>query len=287
MCTKRLWISNSPWTVSFRSENKRNRFIVRLSENEKAEDYKRREKVLTVYFLSTEIPVWLLFFALGVSSDKEAMDLIAFDGDDASITNSLIASIHVADAVCEAFRCGNNALTYVEQQIKSTKFPPAESVDECLHLYLFPGLQSLKKKARFLGYMVKCLLNSYAGKRKCENRDSFRNKRIELAGELLEREIRVHLAHARRKMTRAMQKHLSGDGDLKPIEHYLDASVITNGLSRAFSTGAWSHPFRKMERVSGVVANLGRANPLQTLIDLRRTRQQVLYTGKVGDARYP
>ncbi|XP_020887712.1 DNA-directed RNA polymerases IV and V subunit 2 [Arabidopsis lyrata subsp. lyrata] len=118
MCTKRLWISNSPWTVSFRSENKRNRFIVRLSENEKSEDYKKREKVLTVYFLSTEIPVWLLFFALGVSSDKEAMNLIAFDGDDASITNSLIASIHEADAVCEAFRCGNNALSYVEQQIK-------------------------------------------------------------------------------------------------------------------------------------------------------------------------
>ncbi|ANM64217.1 RNA polymerase Rpb2 domain 4 [Arabidopsis thaliana x Arabidopsis arenosa] len=287
MCTKRLWISNSPWTVSFRSETKRNRFIVRLSENEKAEDYKIMEKVLTVYFLSTEIPVWLLFFALGVSSDKEAMDLIAFDGDDASITNSLIASIHEADAVCEAFRCGNNALTYVEHQIKSTKFPPAESVDDCLRLYLFPCLQGLKKKARFLGYMVKCLLSAYAGKRKCENRDSFRNKRIELAGELLEREIRVHLAHARRKMTRAMQKQLSGDGDLKPIEHYLDASVITNGLNRAFSTGAWSHPFRKMERVSGVVANLGRANPLQTLIDLRRTRQQVLYTGKVGDARHP
>ena len=79
---------------------------MRLSENEKAEDYKIVEKVLTVYFLSTEIPVWLLFFALGVSSDKEAMDLIAFDGDDASITNSLIASIHEADAVCEAFRCG-------------------------------------------------------------------------------------------------------------------------------------------------------------------------------------
>lgn len=287
MCTKRLWISNSPWTVSFRSETKRNRFIVRLAENQKSEDYKRREKVLTVYFLSTEIPVWLLFFALGVSSDKEAIDLISFDGDDASITNSLIASIHEADAVCEAFRCGNNALAYVEQQIKSTKFPPAESVDDCLRLYLFPGLQGLRQKARFLGYMVKCLLSAYAGKRKCENRDSFRNKRIELAGELLEREIRVHLAHARKTMTKAMQRHLTGDGDLKPVEHYLDASIITNGLSRAFSTGAWSHPFRKMERVSGVVANLGRANPLQTLIDLRRTRQQVLYTGKVGDARYP
>ncbi|EOA32997.1 hypothetical protein CARUB_v10016327mg [Capsella rubella] len=279
MCTKRLWISNSPIHHG--------QFIVRLAENQKLEEYRRREKVLTVYFLSTEIPVWVLFFALGVSSDKEAMDLIAFDGDDASITNSLIASIHEADAVKEGFRHGNNALAFVEKQIKDTKFPPAESVDDILRLYLFPGLQSLKKKARFLGYMVKCLLSAYAGKRKCENRDSFRNKRMELAGELLEREIRVHLAHARRNMTKAMQKHLAGEGVLKPIEHYLDASIITNGLNRAFSTGQWSHPFRKMERVSGVVANLGRANPLQTLIDLRRTRQQVLYTGKVGDARYP
>ncbi|KAL0816584.1 hypothetical protein Bca101_073028 [Brassica carinata] len=287
ICTKRLWISNSPWTVSYRSETKRNRFIVRLSENQKAEDFKRKEKVLTVYFLSTEIPVWVLFFALGVASDKEAVDLIAFDGGDASITNSVVASIQEADSVCEDFRHGRNALAYVEQQIKGTKFPPGESVDECLSLYLFPGLKSLKQKARFLGYMVKCLFSAYAGKRKCENRDNFRNKRIELAGELLERELRVHLAHARRTMTKAMQRHLTGDGDLKPIEHYLDASIITNGLSRAFSTGAWCHPFRKMERVSGVVANLGRANPLQSLIDLRRTRQQVLYTGRVGDARYP
>ncbi|KFK44270.1 nuclear rna polymerase d2a [Arabis alpina] len=287
MCTKRLWISSSPWTVSYRSETKRNRFIVRLAENQISEDCKRREKVLTVYFLSTEIPVWVLFFALGVSSDREVIDLIAFDGADASINNSLKASNYEADAVCEKFREGRNALAYVEEQIKSTKFPPGESVDDCLRLYLFPGLKGLKQKARFLGYMVKCLLSAFAGKRKCENRDSFRNKRIELAGELLEREIRVHLAHARRTMTKAMQRHLTGEGDLKPIERYLDASIITNGLSRAFSTGAWSHPFRNMERVSGVVANLGRANPLQTLIDLRRTRQQVLYTGKVGDARYP
>nr|GLL19830.1 DNA-directed RNA polymerases IV and V subunit 2 [Ipomoea trifida] len=42
-----------------------------------------------------------------------------------------------------------------------------------------------------------------------------------------------------------------------------------------------------MERVSGVVANLRRTNPLQMTADMRKTRQQVSYTGKVGDARYP
>ncbi|VVA99127.1 unnamed protein product [Arabis nemorensis] len=193
MCTKRLWISSSPWTVSYRSETKRNRFIVRLAENQKSEDYKRREKVLIVYFLSTEIPVWVLFFALGVSSDQEVVDLIGFDGEDAIINNSLNASICEADAVC---REGRNALAYVDKLVKNAKFRPSESVDDCLRLYLFLGLKSLKQKARFLGYME--------------------------------------------------------DG-------------------KGFS----------------VVANLGHANPLQTLIDLRRTQQQVLCIGKVGDARYP
>lgn len=88
-------------------------------------------------------------------------------------------------------------------------------------------------------------------------------------------------------MSKVLQKDLYGDRDVRPIEHYLDASIVTNGLSRAFSSGAWSHPFKRMERISGVVANLGRTNPLQTMVDLRKTRQQVLYTGKVGGARYP
>ncbi|XP_010537597.1 PREDICTED: DNA-directed RNA polymerases IV and V subunit 2-like [Tarenaya hassleriana] len=288
ICLKRLWVSRTPeWTVAYRSEMKRNRLIVRLGEPPKSENSNRTEKVLTVYFLSTDIPVWILFFALGVSSDKEIIDLIDCGCHYASLVNIFLASIRDADGVGEGFRHGINAITYVGNQIKNTKFPPGESPDECISLYMFPGLKGVKQKARFLGYMVKCLLLAYCGKRKCENRDSFRNKRVDLAGELLETELRVHLLHARKTMTKAMQRHLTGDGDLKQIEQYLDASIITNGLTRAFSTGAWSHPFKKMERISGVVATLGRANPLQSLIDLRRTRQQVQYNGKVGDARYP
>ncbi|XP_021890660.1 DNA-directed RNA polymerase D subunit 2b [Carica papaya] len=287
ICLKRLWVSNSQgWTVAYRSEVKRNRLIIRLVGVSKIEDVKGGEKVLAVYLLSTEIPLWILFFALGVSSDREIIGLIDYDGDDANIINVLFASIHDADEKCEGFRRGKKALHYVGKLIKDTRFPPGDSIEECLSLYLFPTLHGLKQKARFLGYMVKCLLLAYTGKRKCDNRDNFRNKRLELAGELLERELKVHLAHARKSMTKAFQKNLNGD-DIKPIEHYLDASIITNGLQRAFSTGAWSHPFKRMERISGVVANLGRANPLQTMIDMRKTRQQVQYTGKVGDARYP
>lgn len=287
ICRKRLWITNNQClTVAYQSDVKRNRLILRLAQTG-LEDAKIEKEVLTVYFLSTEIPVWILFFALGVSSDKEIVDLIDFPTDDASISNILFASIHVSDEVCDGFRTQKKALGFMETQIKRTQFPPKESAEECLNMHLFPNLKGMMQKARFLGYMVRCLFQAFTGRRKCNNRDDFRNKRMELAGDLLERELRAQISHARKRMAKALQRDLYGDKGLRQIEFYLDASIVTNGLSRAFSTGAWCHPFKKTERISGVVANVGRTNPLQTMVDMRKTRQQVSYTGKVGDARYP
>ncbi|KAE9609271.1 putative DNA-directed RNA polymerase [Lupinus albus] len=286
--TKRLWVINSPhWTIAYKSPMKRYRLVIKLVGNSRIEEINSGEKMLTVYFLSVEIPVWILFFILGVTSDKEVIDLIDCGNGDARLENILSASIRDADEKCEGFRNGKNALHYLEGFVKGVQFPPPESIEECLDLYVFPNIKGLKRKARFLAYMVKGLLLAYSGRKRSDNRDDFRNKRIELAGELLERELRVHIAHARKRMAKVLQRDLYGDREVRPVEHYLDASIITNGLQRAFSTGAWSHPFKRMERVSGVVANLGRTNPLQTAADLRRTRQQVQYTGKVGDARYP
>lgn len=285
---KRLWVLNTPcWTVAHKSQMKRNRLVIKLVGNSRSEEINNGEKVLTVYFLSVEIPVWILFFALGVSSDKEIVDLIDYGSGDARIHNILFASIRDADEKCEGFRMGKTALYYMEEHVKGVQFPPPESIDDCLNMYLFPNIGGLSRKARYLAYMVKVLLLAYTGRRKCDNRDDFRNKRLDLAGELLDRELKVHIAHARKRMAKALQRDLYGDREVRPIEHYLDASIITNGLQRAFSTGAWTHPYKRMERISGVVATLGRTNPLQTMAELRRTRQQVQYTGKVGDARYP
>ncbi|XP_010275247.1 PREDICTED: DNA-directed RNA polymerases IV and V subunit 2-like [Nelumbo nucifera] len=287
ICLKRLWVSSKPsWMVSYRSNLKKRRVYIKLIETPKPE-YLQGGNVLNVYFLSSTIPLWILFFALGASSDKEIVEMIDLDISDATFVNILLSTICDADEKCEGFRKEGKALKHIDELIKNTKFPPTDSIEDILNNSLFPALSSYREKALFLGYMVKCLLLSYTGRRKCENRDDFRNKRLELAGDLLERELRVHIRHAQRRMTKAMQKDLYGDRALHPIEHYLDASIITNGLTRAFSTGAWSHPFNTGERLSGVVATLRRTNPLQMTADMRKTRQQVQYTGKVGDARFP
>lgn len=260
---------------------------VKLAEPPKA-DGPCGGKIINIHFLySQSIPIWIMFFALGVSSDKEVCQMIGLDTKESSLVNILLATISDADEHCEDFRKQGKALEFISEQIKAAKFPPEESIEECIDKYLFPNLSSHKEKALFLGYMVKCLLLSYSGRRKCDNRDDFRNKRLELAGELLSRELWVHLKHAERRMIKAMQRDLYGDKSLQFIERYLDASIITNGLSRAFSTGSWSHPFKRMERCSGIVATLRRTNPLQMMADLRKTRQRVLYIGKTGDARFP
>ncbi|EPS73521.1 hypothetical protein M569_01229, partial [Genlisea aurea] len=286
ICLKRLWVSKDPtWTISYRPITKRRRIYLKLVP--KVESAPVGEKILTVYFSFVEMPIWILFFALGARNDKEVVKMIDMDIEDSAIANILLASIHDADSKYEGFRKNGSAIKHLKDLMQEGKYPPTESVEEYFQIHLFPHLKSSVQKACFLAYMVKCLLECYKGRRKVDNRDDLRNKRLELAGELLERELRIQIKHAERRMMRSMQRDLDKGRDLQTIDHYLDASIITNGLSRAFSTGAWSHPYKRMERISGIVATLRRTNPLQAIADMRKTRQQVSYTGRVGDARYP
>ncbi|KAL3510943.1 hypothetical protein ACH5RR_030344 [Cinchona calisaya] len=146
LCLTKLWLSSVPrWMVSYHPVEKRKRVYLKLVDNSKVENLIGEQKVLSVYFAVAEVPVWILFFAFGTSTDKEV------------------------------------------KLLNNCKFPPAESAEESIRNILFPNLIGFKKKACFLGYMVRCLLEAYTGRRKIDNRDDFRNKRLELASELLER----------------------------------------------------------------------------------------------------
>lgn len=277
----RLWITDKPtWMASHASEVKRQRIYVKLVDSSNG------GKNISIYFLYATMSIWIMFFALGVTSDKEIFDIIDMDNCDSRLTNILLATIKEADKQCEGFRKHENAQQYVDSLVKSSKFPPTESFDEYITNFFFPTIKGYRQKALFLGYTVKCLLLSYFGKRKLDNKDDFRNKRLFLVSELLTKELYSHVKRAEKNMVRLMQRDLLGDRELH-FERYWDSSIITNGLYRAFATGHWCHPYLRGERCSGIVANLRRTNPLEMLSDLRKTRFQVSYLGKAGDARYP
>ncbi|GER26203.1 DNA-directed RNA polymerase, partial [Striga asiatica] len=74
ICLRRLSISKDPtWTATYRAVEKRKRVYIKLTS--KTEKVLGADKILTVYFYVTEIPIWVLFFALGVTNDKKIADI--------------------------------------------------------------------------------------------------------------------------------------------------------------------------------------------------------------------
>lgn len=286
-CTNRIWISSAPsWMATYTPSKYqlaryRNKVTVKLERTAKERD------ALFVRFFSITVPVVLLFYALGVTSDKEMMQLVGCGLDDYEMSHMLLSSIYKAEAELKNFRNKNNVWDYMNIQLKKSKFPKNENAEEVLNAHLFPFIGGHKQKAMFLGYMVNCLLSAYFGRRQVENKDDYRNKRMELASELLGHELEILVKRFRRQMAKQIQKDLSGRRDLKPIEFYTDASIITNGLARAFSTGNWSHPTKPNVKCTGVVATVNQTNPLQVVSAMRKTRLRVQYAAKLGDARYP
>ncbi|CAM0911137.1 unnamed protein product [Alopecurus aequalis] len=199
-CLSRIWVSDRQgWHASYLSQLKQERIYVKLVQSKDTDDFR---KVINLYFLGATMPIWIMFFALGVSSDKEAFEMIDIQDCDASLVNIISATIKESHEQCEGFRRGGRARQYVDEFIRKTKFPPEQSFDGYVGKYLFPGVSNNRCKALFLGYMMKCLLMTYSGQRKCDNKDGFRNKRLDLACQLLRRELRAHLRHAERRMVK-------------------------------------------------------------------------------------
>uniref|UniRef100_A0A0D9XI12 DNA-directed RNA polymerase n=1 Tax=Leersia perrieri TaxID=77586 RepID=A0A0D9XI12_9ORYZ len=139
-CRSRIWVEDRPcWMISFSPPIKRRRIYIKLIDFTKNEDASG-EKIISFSFLYANMPIWLMFFALGISSDKDVFDIIDMQECDACVINTIFATIKESDELCEGFRKSDKARQYVDELIKNSKFPPAEPFDDYIAKYLFPGI---------------------------------------------------------------------------------------------------------------------------------------------------
>jgi DNA-directed RNA polymerase II subunit RPB2 len=119
--------------------------------------------------------------ALGVLSDKEIIKMCLLDLEKyANYVALFIPSIHDTGNIFNQ----EVALKYLAT---FTKGKTIAHVLEILMDYLLPhiGENNFINKAFFLGYMVKELLQVYKNDKTSTDRDSFKFKRVELAGTLI------------------------------------------------------------------------------------------------------
>ena len=249
--------------------------------------------------LKQPIPVYILFRALDVISDKKITSTILLDIDKSSnetLAQYLQASVVDANKVLTL----EDAMDYVTNQsiytpinmtLEQGKKKKRDFADEVLEADLFPHCVTKKEKIYFLGYMVNRLLQTVLGWRDCDDRDSFQNKRIDTVGVLLNNLFRNYLNKMVKDIQKATIREINtgswrSTGDYANIINntnvykIVKSTTIENGIKRALATGDFGIKQINQNKV-GVAQVLNRMTYVSTLSHLRRINTPIDKSGKL------
>jgi len=165
----------------------------------------------------------------------------------------------------------NNALKYIGQfTLHTLKECDRENyARQVVESELFPHMgitASVKEKAYLLGRIVNHLLSTAVGMRKDDDRDDYRNKRVESAGVLCRDLFRQLFKKFTLAIIATVEKKKQSPDIMSIISRL---PVITNGLRHCFGTGNWGVPKNSYIR-TGVAQILSRLSYGATLSNLRR-----------------
>ena len=137
--------------------------------------------VVAVPNVRKPVPLFILFRALGILSDKDIITLCVYDLNKyEDLVEAFVPSVHEAGGIMTQ----KAALEFIAVL---TKGKTTETVLEILADYFLPhiGEMNFTKKAYYLGYIVFRLLKVHLGIEQGTNRDSYKFKRIETPGALI------------------------------------------------------------------------------------------------------
>ncbi|RYO76101.1 hypothetical protein DL766_002455 [Monosporascus sp. MC13-8B] len=242
----------------------------------------------TLPYVKSDLPIAIVFRALGVVSDEEILNHICYDRNDSVMLEMLRPCIE--EAFCIQDR--EVALDYIgkrgNQTTGMTRDRRVRAARDILQKEMLPHISQGEgcetRKAFFLGYMVHKLLQCALGRRDTDDRDHFGKKRLDLAGPLLAKLFRNIV----RRLTQEITMHLKRcveQNKLFQIHMAVKPQIVTNGLKYSLATGNWGDQKKAMSSTAGVSQVLNRYTFASTLSHLRRTNTPVGRDGKLAKPR--
>ena len=249
------------------------------------------------------IDLFVVFRALGVTSDKEICEHILLNIDSEShteILEFLNASIIESNSCMTKEDSLKRITSYVaftpinmdkEQGSKKKR----DFTMDVLNNDLFPHCKTPQQKIYFLGYMVNRLIQTALGWIKPSDRDSYVNKRIDMTGTLLNNLFRNYF----NKLVKEMQKHIVKEinaGSWRSNEDYqsiinpgnickmVKSTTIETGINRALATGDFSIKQSNSSKV-GVAQVVNRLTTAATLSHMRRINTPIDKSGELIEPR--
>lgn len=242
--------------------------------------------VCTLPSIRQDIPMVIVFRALGFQNDHEVMSHIAYDFGDEEVMTMLMPSIEEAVPVQDQIvaldfigKRGNTVAVNKEGRIKYAK--------DVLQLEFLPHIGtehgSELRKGYFLGYMVNRMLQVALNRRPEDDRDHYGNKRLDLAGPLMAGLFRQLLRRVT-KDTKATCKRYINEGRDIDVTSVVKSSIITHGLKYALATGNWNASSSAPVK-TGVSQVLNRLTFASSLSHLRRLNSPIGREGKLAKPR--
>lgn len=245
------------------------------------------------------IPLFILFRALGVISDKDICEKIVLNIDEnhnKELLNALQASIIESNKYLTQEECIKYITSYVmytpinmdkETGVKKK----LEFTLDILNNDLFPHCHSDTQKIYFLGYMANRLLQASFEYIKQDDRDSYSNKRVDLVGVLLNNLFRNYFNKVVKDMEKQIVREIN-TGSWKSTDDYeniinltniykiIKSTTIENGIKRALSTGDFGIKHTNSNKV-GVAQVLNRLTYVSSLSHARRISTPTDKSGKL------
>ena len=249
--------------------------------------------------LKQPVPLFIVFRALGVMSDKDICDKIILNIEDSKykqmkygLQGSIVESNKIMDQEEAIKYLMTHAMyTPINMDRESGIKKKREFTVDILKNDLFPHCHDEVQKIYFLGYMTNKLLRCSFEWIQPDDRDSYLNKRIDLTGILLNNLYRNYF----NKLVKDMQKQVIreiNNGSWRSTEDYLNIinatniykiikyTTIENGLKRALSTGDFGIKNVNSNKV-GVAQVLNRLTYISSLSHLRRINTPIDKSGKL------
>ena len=234
------------------------------------------------------IPLFILFRALGVLTDKDIIQFCLLDMKKyENLIDLFIPSVHDAGSIM-------NQVTAIQYIGLLTKGKTPNAALEILTDYFLPhiGETCYTQKAYYLGYMVFRLLCVHAGLDASMDRDHFKYKRVELVGSLLYDLFREYYTIQLKKIHFEFEYNLYFNRKLYEDnlygliqQHYREVfsnRIVEEGFRKAFkgNWGAQTHTKR-----IGIIQDLNRLSYHSMLSHLRKTNLHIEGTSKLVGPR--
>ena len=251
---------------------------------------------VTIPHLKTEIPLFIVFKALGAESDKEICHYI-INNDQSTIDTAYLQLLKASIIEGCEINSQTEAIQYMARYINTTN-STTNNTEEVKFSYvkntvlndLIIHEKGYLQKLHYLGYMTQKLFKCYLNLDQHDDRDSYQNKRIETCGTLIGNLLSQSLLRLSREIKTNMVKEVTTglwgiNNDYSQLVNDINISKIIKSnyietvLKGAMATGNWG--LKNNVNRQGVSQVLNRLTYMSTLSHLRRVSTPIDSSGKL------